>query len=64
VKKITFTGSLRDVHMQADQWKAANPQFKIVFSGAPMRMGRRGGFDVFQKTDWSLTVTYDDQASN
>jgi hypothetical protein len=60
MKKVTFTGSLSDVEKQRNEWRTANPHVKIVFDGAPMRMGRRGGFDVFQKTDWSLTVTYED----
>jgi hypothetical protein len=64
VKKVTFTGSMSDVQKQADEWKAANPQAKIVFDGAPMRADRRGGFDVFRKSDWSLTVTYEDQEAN
>lgn len=60
MKKVTFTGSLGEIEKQKSEWKTANPNVKIEFPGAPKRVGHRDGEDIFKKSDWSLTVTYEE----
>lgn len=64
MKEVTFTGSIAEVHKQADEWKAANPQAKIIFDGAPIRVGHQDGQSVLEKKDWHLTLKYEESAPN
>jgi len=64
MKEVTFTGSLPEVHKQADEWKAANSHAKVIYTGPPIRIGHQDGEDVFKKTDWTITVKFEDQSSN
>jgi hypothetical protein len=60
MKEVTFTGSLLDVHKQADAWKKANPQAKVVEPVAPIRVGFHDGKDIYKKEDWTLTLHYEE----
>jgi len=64
MKEVIFTGSLSEVHKQADEWKAANSGANVIYTGPPMRIDHRDGEDIYEKNDWTITINFDDQSSN
>ena len=64
MREITFTGSLSEVQKKAEEWKASNPHVKIIDDGPPISVGYWTGQVESEKTDWSITVKYEDHSSN
>ncbi len=64
MKEIKFTGTFDDVQKRAAEWKAANPHVKIINEKPAVRADFEDHQDAFQKTDWCLTIEYEDPPSN
>lgn len=60
MKEITFTGSLSEVQKKAEEWRASNPHVRIIDAGPPISIGYWAGQDESEKTEWFITVKYDD----